>query len=131
MHKNFDISARDLFLAIEQPAGDANETKIFGKQPIIDIRDSGTLRSAHPLRKQWTMSVALNVTHNGGVLSGNTTVPVVGTRANFTDLRISTYGVGFVLRFESNFGHTVSFVLNVRMEDADNQGSLVKQLPNH
>ena len=104
----FVVKARQMLIVVEIDPRDANETVIFGQQPVIDVRDVGTLKSAYPLRKTWNVTVSLNKTFNGGILSGNKTVSVIGTHANFSNLAISSYGVGFVLKFESNYGHVVS-----------------------
>ena len=103
----FPVKKRKMFIIISTPPTDANETVVFGQQPVVDVHDMGTGLSAYPLRTLWAITVSLNKTINNGVLSGNKTANVVGTNATFTGLAISSYGVGFVLKFESNYGHVV------------------------
>lgn len=107
----FQVKNRVMYLFVTTPPARANETVVFGQQPVVDVRDMGTGKSAIPLRTPWTVTASLKEALNGGVLSGNRMVNVVGTFANFTDLVISTYGVGFVLQFESNYGQVVSDVI--------------------
>ena len=104
----FSVYERKKIIVVSIPPGGANETIVFGQQPVVDVRDMGTGLSANPLRKPWIIIVSLNTTVNNGVLSGTKTINVVGTNATFTDLAISSYGVGFVLKFESNDGQVVS-----------------------
>lgn len=87
---------------------DANETIVFGKQPVVQVYDKGTNLPAHPLRENIVVTASLLTTHNGGVLSGTKTVTVQNTTAHFTDLKISAYGVGFVLQYQTDARHTVS-----------------------
>lgn len=103
----FEVKLRQMYLDVVMKPDKANETKVFGQQPVIDIKDAGTQKSAYPLRTSWNVTVSLNKTLNGAVMSGNKTAEVVGSYANFTDLAISSYGVGFILKFESNYGHEV------------------------
>ena len=71
----------------------------------------GRVQSTYPLTG-WTVTASLHTTRNGGKLEGTLTVPVVGYRANFTDLKISSYGVGFVVKFRTNKGQQVGFPLS-------------------
>lgn len=104
---SFSVAKRQMYLYEMLSPGDANETIAFGQQPIIDVRDFGTGLSASPLYEQWSVTVSLATNQNNAVLSGTTTVPVVGTYANFTDLTISKFGIGFVLKYRSSYGNEV------------------------
>ena len=105
---NITVSKRKLEIREIVTPSDANETAIFGTQPVVQVYDQGTNLPAYPLRENITVTVSLSVTHNNGVLSGTKVATVHNTSANFTDLIISAYGVGFVLRYDSDGGHTVS-----------------------
>ena len=105
---NITVSKRKLGIREIVTPADANETVIFGTQPMVQVYDQGTNLPAYPLRENTTITVSLSVTHNDGVLSGTKVATVYNTSANFTDLIISAYGVGFVLRYDSDGGHTVS-----------------------
>ena len=105
----FDVKQRQFFLAVKESPRDANDSVIFGKQPVIEVRDVGTRLAAKPLKRYWnvTASIENNAAGNGS-LKGTAGVAVTGEVAMFTNLRIVGYGVGYTLKFESNYGHTVS-----------------------
>ena len=105
---NIPVSKRKLEIREIVTPDDANETVIFGTQPVVQVYDKGTNLPAYPLRENMTITVSLSVTHNSGVLSGTKVATVHNTSANFTNLKISAYGVGFVLRYDCDGGHTVS-----------------------
>ena len=104
----FDVVKRLMYLAVNTHPGNANETIIFGQQPVIEVMDLGTRQPAHPLREAWDVTVSIETNPNNGVLSGAKTVSVNGTTAVFKDLAISTFGVGYALKFTSNHGNKVS-----------------------
>ena len=108
-NNNIVVSKRQLEIREVVKPGDANETIVFGKQPVVQVYDKGTNLPAYPLRENIVVTASLSVTHNGGVLSGTKTVTVGNTTAHFTDLKISAYGVGFVLQYQTDASHTVSF----------------------
>lgn len=104
----FDVDKRKLFMFELVPPGQADENKVFNQQPIIEIRDEATNIPAYPLTEQWVITVSLANTNNGGSLNGNLSVNVDGVHANFTDLTIDVFGVGYKLEFTSNMGVNVS-----------------------
>ena len=99
-----------MYLAIHTAPDNANETIIFGQQPVIEVMDLGTGKPASPLRESWDITVSIATNPNSGTLEGTKTVSVVGTQASFTDLKISNYGVGYVLKFVSNHGQEVKIL---------------------
>jgi len=107
MSENFNVTKRQMYLAVMTQPDKANDTVIFGQQPVIQVMDMGTGKAADPLREAWDISVTIEDNPNSGALSGSRSIGVVGTKAYFGDLAISAYGVGYVLKFESNYGHTV------------------------
>ena len=109
----FDVAARQMYLFELLAPDKANDSVVFGQQPVIDVRDFGTGKSSFPFRGQWNITASLVSSSNGGQLFGAKTVVVVGTQASFVDLKISSYGVGFVLKFKSSSGHEVCRVLVV------------------
>ena len=115
--QKFDVNSRTFYLAVAVQPADANQTVVFGTQPVIEVRDVGTRRRASPLKQAWWVAVDLGANPKPGValLSGTRNVSVVDERAPFTDLLITRYGTGFVLRFQSTDGHiveTASFEVN-------------------
>ena len=108
MSDKFHVVKRLMYLAVNTQPGDANETIVFGKQPVIEVMDLGTRQPAHPLREAWDVTVSIATNPNSGVLSGTKTVSVNGTKAAFKDLELSSYGVGYALKFTSNHGDEVS-----------------------
>lgn len=106
---SFDVQQRQFYLAIKQSPQDANDSVIFGQQPVIEVRDVGTGLAARPLKSNWniTASIKSNAAGNGS-LQGNLSVVVSGEIGSFTDLLIIGYGVGYTLLFKSNQGQMVS-----------------------
>ena len=111
---SFDVRQRKFFLIVKEPPKDANDSAIFGKQPVIEVRDVGTNLAAKPLKRYWkiTASIENNAAGNGS-LKGTLGVTVKREIAVFTDLCIVGYGVGYSLKFESNHGHTVSIIAHI------------------
>ena len=107
MSASFNVNKRQMYLAVAMQPDKANETIVFGQQPVIQIMDVGTGKPAFPLRESWQINVTMETNPNNGALSGSQTVNVVGTKASFTDLAISAFGVGYELKFVSNHGQTV------------------------
>lgn len=105
---SFDVRPRKFYLAIIQQPGRANESTIFGRQPIIEIRDLGTHVCATPLKTTWNVTVSIYTNPKPGksILNGQLLVQVLNERAQFTDLMITDYGE-YMLRFTSNYGHSV------------------------
>lgn len=108
LSNSFDVLKRKLFMFELVAPGQADENKVFNQQPIIEIRDVATNLPAYPLTEHWELTVSLHTTQNGGTLNGNLSANVTGAHANFTDLRIDIFGVGFVLEYTSNHGVNVS-----------------------
>ena len=108
--EKFDVVKRLMYLAVNIQPDNANETIIFGQHPHIQVMDLGTQQPAHPLREAWDVTVAIETNPNKGILSGTKTVTVNGTAAVFKDIAITTFGVGYVLKFTSNHGNEVSYL---------------------
>ena len=103
----FNVSARIFYLAVVNQPGRANQSEAFGDQPLVEVRDLGTgLRASH-LKGDWTVSVSLKSSGLNGTLNGTTNITVQEGMAQFSDLSISFYGVGYELTFTSNQGHQV------------------------
>lgn len=75
----------------------------------MEVRDIGTGRRATPLKSPWWVAVSLYSNPKLGLsfLNGTFNVSVVNERAVFTDLLVTLYGLGYVLKFESSYGHSV------------------------
>ena len=104
----FNVNQRQFFLAVKQSPRDANDSVVFGQQPIIEVRDVGTNLAAKPLKRHWNVTVGIkNNAAGNGSLQGTLGMAVQGEVARYTDLRIVGYGVGYTLEFQSNYGHAV------------------------
>lgn len=90
----------------------ANQSVVFGTQPVVQVRDWGTGRKATPLRSPWWVAVSLysirvNPKMGQSFLNGTFNVSVVNERAVFTDLFVTLYGLGYLLKFDTSSGHSV------------------------
>lgn len=105
----FDVTPRQFYLKIVTQVANANQSVIFGTQPMVEVRDLGTGVRAKPLKTPWWISVSLysNPKLGQSFLNGTFNVSVVKERAVFTDLLVTLYGRGYVLKFESSYGHIV------------------------
>ena len=105
----FDVNPRQFYLAMITQASNANQSVIFGTQPVVEVRDLGTGMRATPLKTPWRIVVSLysNPKLGKAFLNGTFNISVVKERAVFTDLLITVYGRGYVLKFESNYGQSV------------------------
>ena len=98
----------------------ANESKVFGQQPILAVRVIGSNIMAIPLPVPMWVSVNISANPSNGNLTGvkNVTVSDVTGFANFSNLSIDAYGVGYVLQFVNNLGHSIfSPEFNVRFKN--------------
>ena len=108
---SFDVKQRQFFLAVKESPKDANDSVAFGTQPVIEVRDVGTNVAAKPLKRYWNITASIdNNAAGNGSLKGTVNSVVMGEVATFTDLLIVGYGVGYTLKFKSNYGHTVSII---------------------
>lgn len=105
----FDVAPRQFYLEVVTQVANANQSVIFGTQPVVEVRDLGTGRRATPLKTSWWVAVSLYANPKLGqsFLNGTFNISVVKERAVFTDLLVTLYGRGYVLKFESSYGHTV------------------------
>ena len=112
----FNVSAREFYLQIVTQPARANQSEIFGIQPVVEVRDMGTgLRTKH-LKESWMVSASLKPSVLNGTLTGTSTnITVKDERAKFTNLSITFYGAGYVLQFYSNYGHQVSRNINTNI----------------
>ena len=116
----FDVTERQFYLALEVPPMKANESKVFGQQPILAVRVIGSNIMAIPLPVPMWVSVNISANPSNGNLIGvkNVTVSDVTGFANFSNLSIDAYGVGYVLQFVNNLGHSIfSPEFNVRFKN--------------
>eukprot|EP00794_Sanderia_malayensis_P006712 gene6712-7474_t len=115
---SFDVNQRVFYLAVKSPVSNANDSVVFGHQPEIEVRDAGTNRAAKPLKRSWYVTVTIANNPTGGTLNGTHSVLIHGEVARFIDLSITGYGVGYTLRFQSNYGHqAISQPFNVRFKN--------------
>jgi hypothetical protein len=107
--ERFDVRQRTFYLEIIIQPGLANASEVFGRQPVVEVRDVGTRARATPLKTTWKVTASLYYNPKPGrsVLKGILSVIVSGERALFSDLMITEYGEGYVLRFESKTGPNV------------------------
>jgi len=105
----FDVTPRQFYLKVVTQMANANQSMVFGTQPVVEVRDLGTGRKATPLKSPWWVAVSLNSNPKLGqsFLNGTFNVSVVNEQAVFTDLLVTLYGVGYVLKFESSYAHGV------------------------
>lgn len=106
---SFDVKPRQFYLEVVTHIANANQSVPFGTQPVVEVRDMGTSRRAAPLKTPWwvTASLHANPKPRDSFLNGTFNVSVEKERAVFTNLLVSLYGLGYVLRFESSYGHVV------------------------
>ena len=104
----FNVSERQFCLHVITQPGKANQSEPFGIYPIVEIRDIGTGIPGFPLKGDWSISVSLKPNELNGTLSGIFNMTVQNEMVEFTNLSIDNYGVGYVLSFQSNYGHLVS-----------------------
>ena len=109
----FDVSAREFYLEVITQPAQANQSEVFGVYPVVEVRDLGTRMRAHPLKGDWSIAASLKPSALNGTLSGTLNVTVTDERAEFDDLSISFYGIGYELYFESNYGQMVSSLYHV------------------
>jgi len=107
--ETFDVTPRQFYLKVVTQVANANQSVLFGTQPVVEVRDIGTGRRATPLKSAWWVAVSLYSNPKLGLsfLNGTFNVSVVNERAVFTDLLVTLYGFGYVLKFESSYGHSV------------------------
>lgn len=105
---SFDVTPRQFHLKVVTQVSNANQSVIFGSQPVVEVRDLGTGRRATPLKTPCWVAVSLYTNPKLGqsFLNGTFNVSVVKERAVFTDLLVTLYGRGYVLKFESSYGHS-------------------------
>lgn len=106
--ETFDVNARLFYLEVITQPAQANQSEVFGVAPVVEVQDLGTRMRAHPLKSDWSIAVSLKPTALNGTLSGVLNETVTDERAEFSNLSISYYGIGYELLFESNYGHVVS-----------------------
>ena len=105
----FSVNPRQFYLDVVTQVANANQSVIFGTQPVVEVRDLGTGKRATPLKTPWHITVTLYSNPKAGqsFLNGTFNVSVVNERAAFKDLLVTVYGREYVLKFESNYGHSV------------------------
>ena len=105
----FDVNPRQFYLDVATQVSNANQSVIFGTQPVVEVRDLGTGKRATPLKTPWWIAVSLfsNPKSGKAFLNGTFNVSVVKEQAVFTDLLVTLYGQGYVLKFESSYGLSV------------------------
>ena len=106
--ETFNVSTREFYLEVITQPDNANQSEVFGVAPVVEVRDVGTLMRGHPLKGHWSIVVSLMSSALNGTLSGVINMTVADERAEFTNLSISYYGVGYRLLFASNYGQMVS-----------------------
>ena len=104
----FNVTPRQFYLKVVTQVANANQSVVFGTQPVVEVRDLGTGRRATPLKSPWWVAVSLysNPKLGESFLNGTFNVSVVNERAVFKDLLVTLYGLGYVLKFESRYGHS-------------------------
>lgn len=109
LSNTFDVTPRQFYLKVVTQVTNANQSVVFGTQPVVEVRDLGTGRKATPLKSLWWVAVSLYTNPKLGqsFLNGTFNVSVVNEQAEFTDLLVTLYGRGYVLKFESRYGHSV------------------------
>ena len=126
----FDVTPRQFYLKVATQVANANQSVVFGIQPVVEVRDWGTGRKATPLKSPWWVAVSLysNPKLGQSFLNGTFNVSVVNERAVFTDLLVTLYGLGYVLKFESSSGLSV---LSAHFEVSDwfSPGTFQSSLP--
>lgn len=105
----YSVNPRQFYLKVVAQVANVNQSVIFGTQPVVEVRDLGTGKRATPLKTPWLIAVTLYSNPKAGqsFLNGTFNVSVVKERAAFKDLLVTVYGRGYVLMFESNYGHRV------------------------
>lgn len=105
----FNVLPRQFYLQVTTQPKDCNQSVVCGIQPVVEVYDLGTGKLGLPLKKQWYISVSLKPSALQGSLNGTTfNVSVVNGRAEFSNLSVSVFGEGYILQFQSNYGHMVS-----------------------
>lgn len=105
----FNVNPRRFNLEVVTQVANANQSVIFGTQPVVEVRDLGTGKRATPLKTPWHIAVTFHSNPKTGksFLNGTFNVSVVNERAAFKDLLITLYGREYVLKFESNYMQSV------------------------
>lgn len=105
----FDVNPRQFYLDVTTQVSNANQSVIFGTQPVVEVRDLGTGKPAAPLKNPWWIAVSLfsNPKLGKAFLNGTFNVSVDKEQAVFNDLLVTLHGQGYVLKFESSYGHSV------------------------
>ena len=105
----FDVNPRQFYLSVVTEVSNANQSIVFGTLPVVEVRDMGTRDMATPLKTSWWVAVSLYTNPKMGqsFLNGTRNVSVVQERAVFSDLLITVYGSGYVLKFQSNHGQNI------------------------
>ncbi|XP_066933159.1 fibrocystin-L-like [Clytia hemisphaerica] len=114
----FNIVDRKYYLKIHTRAGDAEEQKKFGQQPIIQLMVVGQDTPALNLKSAMFVNVKVTTTINMAEFSGTKQVQFIDSLASFFDLEFSKYGSGFVLEFYTDSGlKVVSAPFDVRFKN--------------
>lgn len=103
----FNVESRQFYLHITTQPNDCNQTVPCGVQPVVEVFDAGTKKLGIPLKGSWYIAVSLKSSHRNGSLGGMLNVTVDNGKATFSDLSVSLFGAGYVLDFQSNYGHEV------------------------
>ena len=109
----FGVKPRQFYLHISTQPDDCNQTVPCGAQPVVEVFDAGTNKLGIPLKGSWYIAASLKSSHLNGSLGGTFNATVDNGKVTFADLSVSIFGAGYVLDFQSNYGHQVIFIRNV------------------
>lgn len=114
---SFNVLSRQFYLQVTTEPKDCNQSIVCGVQPVVEVYDVGTGKLGLPLRKEWHISVSLKASALNGTLNATTyNVTVINGRAQFNSLMVSVFGEGYIMQFQSNYGHMVSTYSSYNMD---------------
>ena len=106
---SFDVNERVYYLSVDVLPFDCNQSVVCAVTPEVGVYDYGTGLIAPYLNSSWEISVSISYDPSlrvGDVL-GYVTTSLLNSIATFNNFSISEYGAGYIIRFQSNFGHSV------------------------
>ena len=105
----FDVNERVYYLEIGAIPYDCNQSAVCAVGPNVGVYDYGTGEIAPYLNDSWIITVSIEVDPSlrGGSILGYNSTSLVDSIATFDNFSISEYGENYVIRFYSNYGHSV------------------------
>lgn len=105
----FDVNERVYYLSVDVLPSDCNQSLVCAVTPEVGVYDYGTGLIAPYLNSSWEISVSISYDPSirVGDILGYDTTSLFNSIAAFDNFSISEYGAGYIISFESIFGHSV------------------------